>query len=281
MEQRRRQFDLEQRLAREILASTREERPEVTRIAYDRLYREAPWHPDLQATHETRMTRVRRQAGLLTMTVRRARRVIELGCGSGELLRYLAERNPRVSFTGIDISAEKLNSGERGRLPNLVYRTGDAIEPSAEEGVYDLVISSQVLEHLHPEDVPGHLRAVRRLLRPGGVFEVDTPNRYTGPHDVSRYFSDTACGSHLKEWTFVELIAALHTAGFGAVHTDIPGLAHLRRLAAIPGDLVLAPAVMKAQAERIYGPIPSRALRTKLFQAGRMGNIMLYAHAKA
>src|SRR5262249_30068877 len=279
LEQRRRQLALEQQAAREILASTRVERSEVTRRAYDRLYQEAPWHPDLHTSPGARLARVRRHAALLTRHVARARGGLEVGCGSGDLLTSLARQRPGTTFVGLDISVEKLSSGTHARLPNLRFQAGDCVEPHEPTGFYDLVISSQVLEHLHPEDVPAHLRAVRRVLAPGGVFALDTPNRWTGPHDVSAYFSRVACGTHLKEWTFAELQEALRMAGFARLHSDAPLVAHLRRILPLAGDMLLLPVGAKVALERVLHTIPARSLRRTLFRLARMSNILLYAQS--
>jgi SAM-dependent methyltransferase len=276
-EQRRQQYALEQRARQEIMTSERITRGEVTRIAYDRLYQEAPWHPDLTATRATRMARTRRQATLLKRHVARARRVLEIGCGSGDLIRYLAARFPSVAFTGVDISATKLTHGDEQTPSHLQFLSGDCVEPMGIGTGYDLVISSQLLEHFHPDDAPAHLRAVRLLLRPGGTFELDTPNRYTGPHDVSAFFTREATGTHLKEWTFAELHRALKAAGFWRVRTDTPVLAHLRRIAAIPGDAVLMPIGIKVALESLLGRLPRGKLRRGAFRAARMDNIVIYA----
>lgn len=280
-EQRRQQYELERQAAREILASTRADRTLVTQQAYDRLYREAPWHVDLQASPGVRVVRAQRLASLLTRHVQRAKRVLELGSGRGELLTLLAERYQAVSFTGLDVSIEKLNSQQRGSLPNLIFRIGDAVEPHEEPHSFDLVISSQVLEHLHPDDVPLHLHSVLGLLAPGGVFALATPNRYTGPHDASAFFSATPCGTHLKEWTVAELRGELRRAGFSRVMTDVPLVAHMRRFTSIPGDVLLMPASAKAATERIGCIVPRGSWRRSLFLLARMDNILLLASAGA
>jgi trans-aconitate methyltransferase len=279
MAQRRQQFELEQRAAREILASSRAERGEVTRIAYDRLYREAPWHPALQLSAASRQARAHRHASLLARHVARARMVLEVGCGSGHLLTYLAQRYPAVSFVGLDISVEKLNNGERAALANLRFQAGDCVEPAVAPGSFDLVISSQVLEHFHPDDVATHLCAVRQVLAPGGTLELDTPNRWTGPHDVSAYFAPVACGTHLKEWTFAELHDALRSAGFARVWTDVPVVAQLQKVLPlpIPGDALLMPARAKVALESGLRLLPGRPVRRGVFRLARMTNNMLYA----
>jgi hypothetical protein len=58
---------------------------------------------------------------------------------------------------------------------------------------------------------------VGRALKPGGRYLVVTPNRLSGPHDISRAFDDVARGFHLKEYTYGELSRALRQAGFRRV----------------------------------------------------------------
>lgn len=276
-EQRARQYALEQRARREILASTRSNRGEVTRLAYNRLYREAPWHPDLRLTREMRLARLHRQETLLTRHIRSSKRVLEVGCGSGDLIISLAKNNPNVTFVGADISAEKLSSHEQQRPSNLSFLTADCVDPIDVGSNYDLVISSQVLEHFHPDDVLLHLRAVRQLIRPGGTFELDTPNSWTGPHDISMYFSKTASGTHLKEWTFRELQQSLNAAGFTRVTTDVPIFAHLRRILPIAGDAIVMPVAIKVALESMLRHVPRKRLRQVLFRAMRMDNIVVYS----
>jgi 2-polyprenyl-3-methyl-5-hydroxy-6-metoxy-1,4-benzoquinol methylase len=77
---------------------------------------------------------------------------------------------------------------------------GTATQLDFQAGFFDLVVSQQVIEHVHPEDVPIHLREVARVLRAGGTVAIETPNRRTGPQDVSRGFAVEAEGLHLREW---------------------------------------------------------------------------------
>ena len=58
-----------------------------------------------------------------------------------------------------------------------------------------------------------------RLLRPRGRYIFATPHRFSGPHDISRYFSDEPRGFHLKEWTYGELAKVAAAAGFSHSHT--------------------------------------------------------------
>jgi len=56
------------------------------------------------------------------------------------------------------------------------------------------------------------------VLAPGGAYVFRTPHRFTGPHDISRYFTTGEPeGFHLKEWTFGELGSVLRRIGYRRV----------------------------------------------------------------
>ena len=73
------------------------------------------------------------------------------------------------------------------------------------------------MEHLHPDDAQEQLRNIHAALAPGGAYVCLTPNRLTGPHDISRAFSQEPEGSHLKEYTVTELEALFLANGFRRV----------------------------------------------------------------
>ena len=87
----------------------------------------------------------------------------------------------------------------------------------APEGSIDIVYSNQLMEHLHPEDSYQQLLNILKVLVPGGVYVCLTPNRVSGPHDVSAHFDDVATGFHLKEYTVTELSKLFREVGFEKV----------------------------------------------------------------
>lgn len=105
----------------------------------------------------------------------------------------------------------------------------DAIELDFPAGSFDVAFSSQLIEHLHPDDVELHFASIYRVLKENGVYAFDTPNRLSGPHDVSKYFDDVATGFHLKEWTYRELANGLKKAGFRKLRTMILPWSAVRR----------------------------------------------------
>lgn len=104
-----------------------------------------------------------------------ARKIIDLGCGTGLLTRALATRNRIV--VGVDPSPAML--AYASRQPGAAAVTwvhGDASMLSR-AGDADLVISTgNTMMHISPRDYPQVLQALRDALKPGGVISFDTRN---------------------------------------------------------------------------------------------------------
>jgi trans-aconitate 2-methyltransferase len=104
-------------------------------------------------------------------------RIIDLGCGSGELTRILAERWPAAKVTGVDSSPEMLASAEAYAIPGrLDFARGD-IASFAEPA--DLLFSNAALQWVadHETLVP----RLASLVRPGGCFAAQIPTNFEGP----------------------------------------------------------------------------------------------------
>ena len=93
------------------------------------------------------------------------------------------------------------------------------------------------MEHLHPDDAQAQLKNVIKALRPGGVYICITPNRVSGPHDVSRGFDDVATGLHLREYSAREISDLFAAVGFRKVTFYAGGGGHYVR---IPTPIALA-----------------------------------------
>ena len=103
-------------------------------------------------------------------------RVLNIGVGSGYLEKLLTERGVTVYSLDPDEQSiarlkVKLGMGDRAKQG---YST--AI-PFSEDGNFDKVIMTEVLEHLSDDDLPVTLAEVRRVLRPGGEFTGTVPYR--------------------------------------------------------------------------------------------------------
>jgi tRNA (cmo5U34)-methyltransferase len=95
-----------------------------------------------------------------------ARRVLELGTGSGVTSRRVLERHPHAQLTGVDSSEEMLAAAD---LPGAELRLQDLRDPLP-EGPFDLVFSALAIHHLEGPEKADLIARVAGVLAPGGRF---------------------------------------------------------------------------------------------------------------
>ncbi len=99
-------------------------------------------------------------------------RIIDVGCGDGFHLGLLREfGRPGWKLEGVDNSHRAVEVAARAGL--LVHQ-GSVEDLDLPEAAYDLAILVQTIEHVG--DPPSVLKAVRRLLKPGGAVVIVTDN---------------------------------------------------------------------------------------------------------
>lgn len=102
------------------------------------------------------------------------RRVLDLGCGEGYGTNLLA--SVAVEAVGVDLAPEAIYHARRTyRRPNLRFLYRDIYDLGLEDASFDLVCSLQVVEHLQYPN--RFMEEARRVLRPGGLCVITTPNR--------------------------------------------------------------------------------------------------------
>jgi tRNA (cmo5U34)-methyltransferase len=113
-----------------------------------------------------------------------ARRVLELGTGTGESARRVLEANPRARLVGIDANGEMLARarallpGERVRL--IVGR----LEGPLPDGPFDLVVSVLAVHHLDDPGKAGLFPRIASVLAPQGRFVLGDVVVPADPADV-------------------------------------------------------------------------------------------------
>ena len=135
--------------------------------------------------------------------------VLDAGCGEGYGLDMLA-RAGATRVIGADLEPAVVDHAARAYA-----RPGGPVEVHVcelmslplDDDVVDLTVSFQVIEHLH--DIPGYLRSLARVTRPGGQVWIATPNRLTFTPG-----SDIPVNPfHTREFTAAELRDELEDAG--------------------------------------------------------------------
>ncbi len=226
-------WTLERRLADELRACPREGRWAAFERAYTTLYQRCPWLNESEAGDGAEADDALdfgHIARLLGGPPGARLDVYEVGAGQGRLARHLARLGHRCRATEIT------SARGAGRRDGVDWRVSDGVNLAAFEPLeaYDAVVSTHVIEHLHPDDLPAHLANALAILRPGGRYVVATPHAHAGPTDLSEVFGlDQPVCMHLHELTWGELESALRTAGFARVEAAYVAPRRLRRLAPV------------------------------------------------
>ena len=144
--------------------------------------------------------------------------ILDVGCGRGVLTRHFAKHG---EIMGIDIVEAAVRRG-RDLFPeiDLQHRTLADVNTSA-AGSFDLVVSSEVLEHVPRGEQSGFLREIHRALRPGGFVLLTTPRGELHRQGRAHVDSEQPIEDWLSEG---ELDAMLTAAGLSIVHRERTGV---------------------------------------------------------
>jgi ubiquinone/menaquinone biosynthesis C-methylase UbiE len=102
------------------------------------------------------------------------RRVLDAACGMAYGTRLLADAGAS-EVVGIDISEEVVAEARATAGPNMTFDVGDLRKLPYGDDEFDLIACFEAIEHVPDPDVV--LDELRRVLRPGGVVALSTPNR--------------------------------------------------------------------------------------------------------
>lgn len=172
-----------------------------------------------------------RRLAIERLGLRRGDRVLDLGCGTGDLARLAAAAGARV--VGVDVSAGMLAVASAQGLRSRLVRAAAEALPIADRAV-DAVVSGFALRNL--SDLDSAFAELGRVLRPGGalsLLEVDLPkqawlrfgHRLYFEHWVprlGRWLADREAYEYLPSSVVylppeAELMRRLEAAGFGEV----------------------------------------------------------------
>ncbi len=122
--------------------------------------------------------RLRRRADELLRSIRThyrgaPRDLLDLGAAEGKVLGLLQDAFPQMACAGLEYSPELIDACADARLRLL---QGDAMKPPFADQSFDVITASAVIEHV--ESPAGMLREAHRLLRPGGIVVVTTPDPF-------------------------------------------------------------------------------------------------------
>lgn len=139
---------------------------DVVRTMFDRI---APNYDLMNLVISLGQTTLWRKRALKLFALRPDERVLDVGCGTGWVVQYLAKRHPGLDIEGMDLSPGMLEEA-RKLDPDHTYFEADVREIDRPDGHYDAVCT--VFTSRNFPDLEASVAEMLRILRPGGRLMV-------------------------------------------------------------------------------------------------------------
>jgi 2-polyprenyl-3-methyl-5-hydroxy-6-metoxy-1,4-benzoquinol methylase len=176
---------------------------------------------------ETDPFTLRRYAQFLKHLPTATYRILDVGCNTGRGGSVIRSHFPSAVLDGVDLVPEYVAKMAPGVYDQLAG--GFLQDYEAPEGHYDAILMGEVIEHVPLDAIDPVLEAVKRLLRPGGLLLLTTPN----PHYflLRRRAGGTVLGgAHVSPHCAAALSQYLRYVGF-----DIEVVTGTGRVSAVVG----------------------------------------------
>jgi SAM-dependent methyltransferase len=132
--------------------------------------------------------------------------ICDLGCGAGWTTAILGHFGRALGVELSDVERQQ----EQYRHCEFV--SADVLQWDCPDGIFDVVVSIEVIEHIPYLKQPTYLRVAHRLLKPGGYLILTTPNKHT-----MNAMADPRAWTNqpVEDWLgMAELLALLEGNGF-------------------------------------------------------------------
>ncbi len=140
--------------------------------------------------------------------------IVDLGTADGGMLEAIRERYPRARCVGVEYSGE-LAACARARLLGAQIVQGDIQDLPFAELSFDVAVAAAVIEHVaDPARVMGE---VKRLLRPGGILVLTSPDPFW--ERLATMVGHLGAGQHHRVMNLGELSGLASRAGLTVLKT--------------------------------------------------------------
>jgi SAM-dependent methyltransferase len=208
-------YEIEKELASRLRNSSAKERQYLYTALYDELFKRVPLHSQLIRKSSPEMSAwvVAQRMQLLGRFLNPHQTFLEVGPGDCAVSIEASKQVKKVY--AVDVSNEIAKNIVFPQ--NFEFLISEGCNIPVPENSIDIAYSHQLMEHLHPDDAFTQLQNIYKALAPKGIYICITPNRMSGPHDISKYFDEIATGFHLKEYTVTELAELFRRVGFSKI----------------------------------------------------------------
>ncbi|HVZ59065.1 MAG TPA: class I SAM-dependent methyltransferase [Patescibacteria group bacterium] len=151
---------------------------------------------------------------LLKPYLSKVKHVLDIGSGVGTIDFYLASKGIKV--TGLEISEQAVELAKKNAklfgLEKKITFINAAFPSKVPQNKYDLVILSEVLEHLR-KDIEA-LRDIRQVLKPAGILIITTPSQNAPLYRLGLLNKFDHEVGHLRRYSLIELLNILEKNGY-------------------------------------------------------------------
>ena len=152
--------------------------------------------------------------------------MLDVGCGEGRHIFGIMQNYPEMKCIGLDMDDDSLVKAEEGyeffeSISNAgaKFLKGSAYSLPFQNNSLDLIVCSEVLEHLHQYN--DAVKEIHRVLKPGGKFYASVPASW--PEKICWALSkdyQNQPGGHLRIFNQSKLVSEISEAGFKFLSSD-------------------------------------------------------------
>ena len=152
--------------------------------------------------------------------------MLDVGCGEGRHIFGIMQQNPLMQCIGLDMDKKSLKKAEEGYAyfrtlsqAGADFLIGTAYSIPLPDNSVDIVICSEVLEHLH--EYNDAINEIHRVLKPGGKFYASVPASW--PEKICWALSkdyQNQPGGHLRIFNQKSLIEEIKLSGFNFLSSE-------------------------------------------------------------
>jgi SAM-dependent methyltransferase len=124
-------------------------------------------------------------------------KVLDFGCGAGRYMEVFAACVPKNNIVGVEVDGQRLSRARAAQFNCVMISPAKSVLPFDAEA-FDVVFSSNVIEHIPRDLCWGYLKEIHRVLKRGGRLAIGAPN-----YPVKRIFDlMTAARTSQYRWYY-------------------------------------------------------------------------------
>ena len=160
--------------------------------------------------------------------------VLDLGCGPGNVIKYLSAQRPDLRFTGVDL-AEEMITAARSQLPDATFTVLDIRHVASIGGCFDAIIAAFCISYLSHTDLPKLFADLNQLTEKDGMVYLSCMEGLSGKSGFEKTSFTGEDEMYITYYSRVEITQLMYEYGFhiakfftkdylemdGAVTTDL------------------------------------------------------------